>query len=305
MTRKIKNKILQIVNKFRQEEQKILLLLGQHKAAAVRNEQDVASLSAVEFRIFSQYGEDGIIQYIVSKIDIPNKIFIEFGVENYTEANTRFLLINDNWSGMVIDGDESNINYIKSDTISWRNDITAVHSFITRENINTLIGAYTQQEDIGILSVDIDGNDYWVLKNITTVKPRILICEYNNAFGPDHSITVPYSANFVRRNAHHSNLYFGASLRAIYNLANEKGYDFVGVNSTNINAFFVRKDLSAPFRKYKPEDVYVPSKNRESMDEKGNLTFLSGNKRIEAIKEMMVFETVSNQEITIAKLFNL
>ena len=305
MKRKIKNKLLRIINHFRQEEQKTLLLLGQTYAANVQLKSNIAALSEVEFRVFSQYGEDGIIQYIISKIEIPNKIFIEFGVENYLESNTRFLLINNNWSGMVIDGDASNIDYIKKDTISWRNDITAVHSFITRENINSLIGSYTKVEDIGILSVDIDGNDYWVLSAIELVKPRVLICEYNNVFGADHAVTVPYDKDFVRRNVHHSNLYFGASLKAMCMLADKKGYDFIGVNSTNINAFFIRKDLSGPFNKFRPEDVYVPSKNRESMDEKGNLTFLSGTDRIKAIKSMTVVDTIADKEISIAELYRI
>src|SRR6478609_538478 len=105
---------------------------------------------------FFQRGEDGIIQYIISQIEIPNKIFIEFGVENYVESNTRFLLMNNDWSGLVIDGSKQHIRFIKENFIYWKYDLTACHSFITKENINQLISGYTNCEDIGLLSIDVD-----------------------------------------------------------------------------------------------------------------------------------------------------
>jgi hypothetical protein len=280
-------------------------MLGQTQAARVKNLSDINSLGEAEFRVFSQWGEDGIIQYLLSKIEIPNRIFIEFGVENYLESNTRFLLINDNWSGLVIDGSKANIDYIMDDPIYWRHDITAVHAFITKENINILINDYINTEDIGILSVDIDGNDYWILQQITCVKPRILICEFNNIFGYTHAVTVPYAPDFTRRTAHYSDLYFGASLTAFYELAHLKGYDFVGINTAGMNAFFVRKDVSMPFKKFRPDDVFFPSKIRESRDSKGKLSFLSGNDRLLEIKNMDVFDIRSQKLVPIKDLFVL
>jgi hypothetical protein len=305
MNRNLKNFILRIAGKFNRDQQKRLLLLGRDKAEAIKSKINVNSLTDVEFRIFSQWGEDGIIQYLVSKIDIPNKLFVEFGVENYLESNTRFLLINDNWSGVVIDGSKADINFIRKDPISWRHDITAIHAFITKDNINELIRQSISEEDIGLLSIDIDGNDYWVLNEIKVVKPRILICEYNNVFGCTHPITIPYSPNFVRRKAHFSDLYFGASLKAICELADVKGYDFVGTNSAGVNAFFVRKDLSSPFKKHKPEENFFPSKIRESRDENGRLNFLAGEKRLYAIKDLPVYQTTTKQVVLIKDLFNL
>src|SRR6266571_7871498 len=101
--------------------------------------QYCTNIDEAEFRVFSQWGEDGIIQYLVNHIQLERKLFIEFGVENYTESNTRFLLINNNWSGLVIDGCDENINYIKNDAIYWSNNLKAEHSFITNDNINDLI----------------------------------------------------------------------------------------------------------------------------------------------------------------------
>ena len=122
------------------------------KAGKFTNIQDA------EFSVFSQWGDDGIIQYLIHTIGITNKTFIEFGVENYREANTRFLLINNNWKGLVIDGSEKNIQYIKNDAISWNYSLNAVAKFITKENLNSLIENNGFKGEIGILHIDVDGD---------------------------------------------------------------------------------------------------------------------------------------------------
>ena len=291
--------------KFHYDTFKTLVNLGKIQATDNALKNNISSLGEVEFQVFSQRGEDGILQYIISKLEIPNKVFIEFGVETYTESNTRFLLINNNWSGLVIDGDKKNIEFIQNDFIYWKYDITACHSFITKDNINGLIRNFTPLEDIGLLSVDIDGNDYWVWEAIETVKPRIVVCEYNSAFGPSHKVSIPYSANFQRTKAHYSNLYFGASLSAFHSLAEKKGYDFIGAAEPGVNAFFVRKDLSAPFKKYSAEQGFRPSHNRDSKDEKGKLTFLRHEHRLPLIKDMSVVDVISGKTHLIKDLYNL
>jgi len=92
-----------------------------------------------EFKVTSQTGEDGIIQYLINKIPIKNKMFVEFGVENYTEANTRFLLQNDNWSGLIIDANEEFMTKVKNSSLGWKYDLKAVASFINKDNINQII----------------------------------------------------------------------------------------------------------------------------------------------------------------------
>ncbi|MDH6063303.1 hypothetical protein [Umezakia ovalisporum] len=229
-----------------------------------------------EFQVFSQWGEDGIIQMLLRHIKIANKIFIEFGVENYTESNTRFLLVNNNWAGLVIDGSHEHISYIKQDSIYWRHNLKAVQAFIDRDNINKIIAENGIQGEIGILSIDIDGNDYWVWEAIDVVNPAIVIIEYNSRFGKDKAVTIPYNPSFIRSQAHYSMLYAGASLKALYNLGKAKGYSFVGCNSVGNNAFFVRQDLkSSNIRELTLEEGYVASQFRESRDEKGNLSYLS------------------------------
>ena len=283
-----------IYQKLNYEVHKSLLLNGKILASNNSKKENISSLDEVEFQVFSQRGEDGIIQYLISKIEIPNKIFIEFGVETYTESNTRFLLINNNWSGLVLDGSERNINFIKNDFIYWKYDIVAKQTFITKENINKLISDHTKKEDIGLLSVDIDGNDYWIWDEINVINPRIVICEYNSAFGDTKKITIPYKSDFVRSKEHYSELYFGASLAAFCHLAEQKGYDFVGTTSAGVNAYFVRKDLSAPFKKFTSQEGFNESDNRDSKNEKGKLTFLKHQDRLKVIENQNVFNIETN-----------
>jgi hypothetical protein len=229
-----------------------------------------------EFRVFSQWGEDGIIQFLLRHIKIPRKIFVEFGVENYTESNTRFLLINDNWAGLVIDGSHENINFIKKDPIYWKYNLKAISAFIDKDNINKLLADNGIKGEIGILSIDIDGNDYWVWEAIDVVNPAIVITEYNSRFGKDKSVTIPYDPSFIRSRAHYSMIYYGASLKALCLLAEKKGYVFVGCNSAGVNAFFIRKDLKPDnIRELTLEEGYVAAKFRESRNQEGELIFLN------------------------------
>ena len=276
----------------------ISVLLGKLLAEKNQAITEYTSLSRFEFKVFSQWGEDGIIQYLISHIKIPNKVFVEFGVGDYTESCTRFLLINDNWSGLVMDSSKSNIDSIESDDIYWRYDLKAVCSFITRDNINQLIRQNIKEKDIGLLVIDIDGNDYWIWETIDGINPRIVVCEYNGIFGYEHFITIPYEEIFNRTKKHYSNLYSGASLPAICLLAEKKGYVFVGCNSNGNNAFFVRKDIcTLPAVSYR-EGFSMP-KFRESRDRKNQLTYLSGTERIKAISDMKVFDIKSNKNVLI------
>jgi hypothetical protein len=242
-------------------------------------------LMSAEYRVFSQWGEDGIIQALQRQLPIERKIFVEFGVQNYTESNTRYLLTNNNWSGLVLDGSAEFIAYIRNDPIYWQYNLKAECSFITRENINTIIHQAGVSGEIGLLSIDIDGNDYWVWREIAVVRPAIVVCEYNARFGPERAVTIPYRPDFVREKAHFSNIYYGASLRALYQLSKRKGYAFVGCNSAGNNAFFVRSDLLAGSRikELTVEQGFVPNRFRESRTRDGQLAFLS----VEAERELL------------------
>lgn len=277
-------------------------LLGKLHIDRVRKIKKYKDLSEVEFKVFSQWGEDGIIQYLINKIPIKNKFFIEFGVQNYRESNTRFLLMNDNWSGLVMDSSDEYIDFIKKDGIYWKYNLTAKKAFITKDNINDLILEENIKGKIGLLSIDIDGNDYWVWDKIDCIEPAIVICEYNSVFGNNFEITIPYEESFYRTNAHHSNLYFGASLPALKKLAKNKGYTFFGCTSAGNDAFFVRNDYLKYFDFEFNVAKYIYSKSRESRDKDGNLTFVSDKERIRLIKDMEVLELTKNKIVKIDNL---
>jgi hypothetical protein len=235
-----------------------------------------SDLRSHEFRVFSQWGEDGILAYLLRHVAVSRKVFVEFGVEDYTEANTRWMLVNEGWSGLVLDGSTENIAAIRRDPIYWRHNLKAVQAFITRENINDLLSNNGLTGEIGLLSVDIDGVDYWVWEAINTISPAIVVAEYNALFGSERAVTVPYDANFQRAKAHHSQSYYGASLAALISLGRCKGYAFVGSNSAGNNAFFIRRDLlRAPLREMSAAEGWVKRAFREARDAEGRLTFPS------------------------------
>lgn len=262
--------------------------------------QGLIDLSAAEFSAFSQWGEDGIIDWLISRIPEVPQTFVEFGVEDYRESNTRLLLQMRNWRGLVIDGSEAHIQDIRSQDIYWRHGLTAECAFIDRENINHLLRRADMNGDIGLLSVDIDGNDFWVWQAIEAVSPAIVVCEYNAVFGDLHAVTVPYSAEFQRTRAHHSNLYFGASLRALIKLGHEKGYTFVGTTSTGCNAFFIRHDFAPKVTESVSGAWAFPSQVREARDELSNLLFVDGQARAALICDMPLIDLYSGKGTTLA-----
>ena len=265
-------------------------------------DRDLASLRDAEFKAFSQFGEDGIIQYLVQRVPIENQVFVEFGVEDYTESNTRFLLVNDNWRGLIMDGGEEHAAFLRRTGMDWRYDIEAKTAFVDRDNINGLIASAGIEGDIGLLSVDIDGNDYWVLEAIDVVSPRILVAEYNSSFGPDAAVTVPYDPAFERGAAHWSHLYWGASLAALDLLARRKGYVLVGGNNAGNNAFWVREDVAGDLPRPSVGEAYRPSRFRESRDQSGQLTYLRGrSSRLAAISHLPLWDVDDDREVSVGE----
>jgi hypothetical protein len=276
---------------------RLLLLAGRQASWLLQHRHRIDTFEDVEFRVFSQWGEDGIIEWILQNLPIEHKTFIEFGVANYREANTRFLIENRNWKGLVMDGSEANIQALRSDNLYWRFDLTAVAKFITRENINSVIEENGFSGPLGILSVDIDGNDYWVLESINCVDPGIVICEYNPILGDKYPITIPYEPSFSRLAAHSSGLYFGASIAAAKSLMERKGYEFLGSNSNGINAFFVRNDLLCHLEPLIADRKAYPSLHRDLLDEEGKLMFVGGIKRFNLITHLPVICEDTGQEV--------
>jgi hypothetical protein len=265
----------------------------------------VTNLRDVEFKVFSQFGEDGIIQYLIHKVAIENDVFVEFGVEDYSESNTRFLLCNDNWRGLIIDSGTSHVEFLARSGLDWRHHIDAMSAFVNRDNINELIDEAGIRGDIGLLSVDIDGNDYWVLEALEVVSPRILVVEYNSTFG-DAAVTIPYDENFSRERAHYSLLYWGASLTALCRSATKKGYALVGGNSAGNNAFFVREDAKGELERVEPREAYAISRFRESRSPHGEFTYVSDpEERLQLIADLPLWDVDAAAMTTVREHYGL
>lgn len=219
-------------------------------------------LRKFEFKIFSQSGEDGILMGIFSRIGITNKKFMEIGIGNGDECNTANLSRNHLWTGLLIDGDDQQVINARN----FYNNYTGVivdQCFVTLDNINELLISHRVTGEIDLMSLDIDGNDYWILERINVLSPRVVVLEYNPTFGPEKSITVPYDAEFYRMNYHKSGYYHGASLTALTKLMKSRGYILVGCDSNGYNAFFVREDVAEGiFVETMPSMAYYPAKPR-------------------------------------------
>jgi hypothetical protein len=277
--------------------EELKLLTARSILSNLRNQNERIALIDTEFKVFSQFGDDGIIQYLIAKLNLPpeEQRFIEFGVENYRESNTRFLLLNNNWTGLVMDGSESHVSFIRQDSFFWKHDLTALAHFITRENINSIIKDAGFEGRIGILSIDVDGNDYWIWEAVNVVDPAVVIVEYNSLFGSREAVTIPYQEDFKREDAHYSYLYWGASLQALCHLAAQKGYVWIGCNSAGNNAYFARKADSVLFLHPSMPDDFVPAKFRDGRDSQGNLAYIGQQRGFALIKDLPVWDVSTNK----------
>ena len=301
----IKYKIIKLLNIIRFSDDTEKILIGK-KLININNSKTPKIIEDIEFKIFSQFGDDGIIQFLINKIELDHRYhnFIEFGVENYNEANTKFLLLNNNWSGLIIDSSKDNIDQIKNSNFFWKFNIEAKNNFITRENINNIIkDSKLDKEHIGILSIDIDGNDYWVWEKINVIDPIIVIIEYNSSFGFFNKVSIPYDENFSRTKAHHSNLYWGASIEALKFLANKKGYKFFSTNSAGNNAYFIKESFFTKIDFILKKNSYE-GKFRESRDKSGLKTFVHYKDKLNIIRDLTVEDVEKQKLFKISELEN-
>jgi hypothetical protein len=262
-----------------------------------------AQISGYEFKIFSQWGEDGIIQFLTRNIAVKNRTFIEFGVEDFSEANCRFLLMKDHWSGFVIDGSQTNMDRLHRSYYYWSHPLKSKASFITRENVAQLLDESGMDKELGILSVDIDGVDYHVLEALEAWQASIVIVEYNAIFGHQRAVSVPYDAAFVRSKAHTSNVYYGASLPAFEQLLSSRGYALVGINSVGSNAFFVKRHLLNDRVKEVPVEAcdWGPT-FREARKANGDLAITDKHMNLLEMASMPLIDTITGQRISVADI---
>ncbi len=225
------------------------------------HKDESTAFNAHELTVYSQNGEDGLLLYIFSKITPLLKTFVEFGVEDGRECNAANLAINFGWRGLLMDGSKDKVNagriYYKKKLGSKSENVKFIHTFITKENINEILTSNEITGEIDLLSIDIDGNDYWVWKEISVINPRVVVIEYNASFGSEKSVTIPYDPTFVWNSKKIPDMFFtGASLELLTRFAEKKGYVLVGCDSNGVNAFFVRNDVA--------EGVFFPASVTEA-----------------------------------------
>jgi hypothetical protein len=264
-------------------------------------------LDRAEFRVFSQFGEDGILQFLVQRVRVENRVFVEIGVEDYSESNTRFLLVHDAWRGVIVDSGNAHRRFLDDSRLAWRNTVDAVTAFVDRDNVDEILRAAGVEGEIGLLSIDIDGNDYWVLDAIHRVRPTILVVEYNSAFGSERAVTVPYEPTFARAEKHYSHLYWGASLAALARAADARGLALVGGNRAGNNAFFVARDRLGEIPERSVSDCWQPAQFRESRGEDGALTYVSDDvEKLRLLRDLPLVDLDGGgAERTIAELYGV
>jgi hypothetical protein len=258
-------------------------------------------LEDVEFSIFSQFGEDGILQYLLRHVKVAESTFVEIGVGNYRESNTRFLVENNNWRGIAINGDDTHARYILGSGLAWRHDVEPVQAFVTRENVDQLIADNGFTGEIGLLSIDVDGVDYWLWSAVTSITPAIVVMEFNALFGPEATVTVPYDPTFVDAESHYSRVHFGASLGALAHLGRERGYRLVGISSNAANAFFVLNNLADDsLREVSPQECWRAPRFLTSRNPDGSLSRIrSIEQRLEAIADRPLVDVATGRDVTV------
>jgi hypothetical protein len=219
-------------------------------ASSIGDRQDAAGqrdLSAYEMRVFSQNGEDGVLLEIVRRLGSGSRRFLEIGAQA-AEANCIALAVLLGWEGTFIEADPQRAEEFRR-SHGAHGRIAVVESFVTRENVNELLGS----APLDVLSLDIDGNDYWVWEALDSVAPRVVIVEYNAKLDPRRALVQPYDPQWVWR----GDDAFGASRAAMVSLGGRKGYRLVHAEAAGVNLFFVREDLVAD---HFPDADQVPTR---------------------------------------------
>ena len=228
----------------------------------IKRKQAERPINRHEYRVFSQHREDGIIDHLLNSIDDDLGIFVEFGFHP-DQCNCLNLAINRNFSGLFMDGSESGCaNAAEAYERLNLSGVQIRNVFIDRDNLDSLISDAGIKGEIDVLSLDVDGNDYWFWQTIECIDPRIVVIEYNATFGPDDAVSIPYDSNFIRYETHSSGFYHGCSLAAIEHLGKLKGYKLIGVDHTGVKAFLVKAHLCPDIPAVSAADCFKDNRGR-------------------------------------------
>jgi len=304
--KQVKKIALELRNYLKPEIGNLKFLLGQSAIISSRATADsFKDLWDAEVKVYSQWGEDGILDYICGAIGVSKPNIIEIGAGNFIECNSRFLAESRNANIIAVDGRNDLKENVETSSVFWKSQIIPLVDWVTPDKINSIILLGEEKfGKIDIFSIDLDGNDYWIIKEANLTKIDVVVLEYNPIFGAIKEVSVPRDDEFDRYKKHFTGLYYGASLRAYIKLLINKGFIFIGTNRVGNNAFFVKNNLLHNFKIAIPSDLdkYVDWRIRESREESGRLSFLSGKDRLEVIKELPLIELTTQSEVNVGSL---
>lgn len=228
------------------EQMRTLQTVGEHQ-----RRWQAGDLRAFERQESSQNGEDGILQELFRRIGVKHRLFVEFGVQSGVECNCARLVRAEDWGGIFMECSPSDFQKLQQ---NYRDKpkVRCLQVPVTSQNIESLLEGNQVPPDFDLLSIDIDGNDYWVWKAITRWQPRVVVIEYNAVYPPPIKWV-------MKENLEHrwdGTNYYGASLTSLTLLGRSKGYCLVGTDSRGVNAFFVRADLVDPEKFLDPALFY-------------------------------------------------
>jgi hypothetical protein len=214
-----------------------LAILERRQVSRVEN---AGSLSPYELRCFSQNGEDGVVAEIMSRVGSEQRFFVEFGIQDGREGNCVLLADVADWSGLFIEADRSDYERLEAKYIAAPH-VKTVNALVTPENVEEVFDRASVPEEFDLLSIDIDGQDYWVWEALNSYRPRVVVIEYNSGLPASRRLVQPRGNPQLWDGSD----YIGASLAALEVLAHQKGYALVHTDLTGLNAFFVRADLTS------------------------------------------------------------
>jgi hypothetical protein len=209
------------------------------------------ALSDVGFQAYSQTDEDGIIWFLLAVIGDPLRLCVEVCAGDGCECNSANLILNHRWHGLLVDGDPAKVERGRQFYATARGSSVYppryAQGWVTCDTINGLIASHGFTGEVDLLTIDVDGVDYWLWEAIEVITPRVVVVEFNDILGPDRAWTVPYSDDFRADKYPMTDgmpNFAGASLSAFVKLAHKKGYRLVGANRYGFNAFFVKNGLA-------------------------------------------------------------
>ena len=210
-------------------------------------------INKYEYKKTSQNNEDGIIDFIFSKLKINNFNTIEIGFDYF--ENNSINIIKKIKKGLLVDGSEEKVFLLKKifKFTYPKKNLKVLNILVNKQNINSIISEnFEKNDEIDFLSIDVDGIDYYLFQELN-FRPKIICIEYNFWYGKNLKCSIPYLENFVWEMG---SLYSGASLLALNDLANSKDYHLIAIESSCVNAFFIRGDLKHNFEILDPEKSF-------------------------------------------------